>query len=74
MVTRHIKKWIAKIKRSGKRGTLHRFLHVPMDEKIPVGKLRRASHIPGRWGHEALWALTTRKFKHHRKARHPASR
>ncbi len=68
------RKWIAKIKRSGHRGTLHRFLHVPMDQKIPLAKLRRTSHRPDRWGHEALWALTTRKFKHFRKAHHHASR
>ena len=70
----HVKKWIAKMKRSRKRGTLHRKLRVPMSEKIPVVLLRRASHIPGRLGHEALFALTARKFKHFRKARHHATR
>lgn len=46
------------------KGALHRQLHIPMDEKIPMGVLREAAHAPGKLGQRARMAVTMRGFKH----------
>jgi hypothetical protein len=41
-------------------GALHRSLHVPAGETIPVSKIRAAAKKPGKLGQRARFALTLR--------------
>ncbi len=41
-------------------GALHRSLHVPAGEKIPVSKIKAAAKKPGKLGQRARFALTLR--------------
>lgn len=54
-------KWIQKAVE--KPGALHKQMHVPQDEKIPVGKLKAAAEKGGKLGKRARLALTLRKLK-----------
>ena len=47
-----------------RKGGLHRALHVPLDEKIPVGKITAAKHSENpHVAHMANFAHTMSKFK-----------
>ena len=46
-----------------KPGALHRQLGVPMGEKIPAGKLEKASKAPGKLGQRARLAMTLKGMK-----------
>ena len=59
------KKWIQKAIK--KEGALHKSLKVKKGEKIPAGKLEKASHKGGKLGKRARLALTLRKMKHGKK-------
>ncbi|MDB5429543.1 MAG: hypothetical protein JWP35_659 [Caulobacter sp.] len=48
------KKWIAGATKH--KGALHKALHVPQDEKIPVSKLHAAEKKGGKVGREAQLA------------------
>ena len=52
--------WIQKA--LSKPGALHKALHVPADEKIPVGKLAAAARKPGKMGRRARLAQTLSRF------------
>jgi hypothetical protein len=54
-------KWIQKAVQ--KPGALHKQMHVPQDEKIPVDKLKAAAEKGGKLGKRARLALTLRKLK-----------
>ena len=54
------KRWIQKAIK--KPGALHRALDVPMDKKIPAGKLEKAAKAPGKLGQRARLAKTLRGF------------
>jgi len=54
-------KWIQKA--IGKKGALHKQLHVPKGEKIPSGKLKAAVKQGGKLGLRARLALTLSKLK-----------
>ena len=56
------KNWIAGAIK--KPGALHKQLHVPADEKIPVSKLASASHKGGKLGQRARLAVTLKKMHH----------
>lgn len=56
------KKWIQNALKNHKEGSLHRALHVPLGEKIPLDKLKAASHKSGITGQRARLALTLRSF------------
>lgn len=45
-------------------GALHRSLHVPMGQRIPMSKLTAAAHMKGKTGQRARLAMTLRKLKH----------
>lgn len=51
------------------KGTLHRKLHVPEGQKIPVAKLEAAVKKGGKLGHEAQLALNARHFHHGKKGK-----
>ncbi|MGA2284371.1 MAG: hypothetical protein ABSH07_12015 [Candidatus Dormibacteria bacterium] len=55
-------RWIQEALKKGKPGALHRQLHVPQSEKIPVAKLRAAAKAPGTKGKRARLALTLRRI------------
>jgi hypothetical protein len=55
-------RWIQKALRHHKKGALHRQLHVPAGEKIPLRTLKAASHKPGKVGRRARLAMTLRKM------------
>jgi hypothetical protein len=59
------KKWIQNAIK--KEGALHKSLKVKKGEKIPEGKLEKASHKGGKLGKRARLALTLRKMKHGKK-------
>lgn len=44
-------------------GQLHRDLHVPQEQKIPVSMIRKAAKRPGVVGQRARFALTLRSFR-----------
>jgi hypothetical protein len=46
-----------------KPGALHKQMHIPQDEKIPVDKLKAAAEKGGKLGKRARLALTLRKLK-----------
>lgn len=46
-----------------KPGSLHKSLGVPMGEKIPAGKLEKASHAAGKLGKRARFAMTLKGMK-----------
>lgn len=50
-----------------KPGALHKELHVDKDKKIPVKKLKRAAHEPGKIGQRARFAIILRKLSKRRK-------
>lgn len=53
------------IKKAIKRpGALHRKLHVPMGQKIPESKLRKAEKSKGLLGQEARFAEKLKGFHH----------
>lgn len=55
------KKWIQEaIKHPG---ALHKQMHVPMGEKIPMEKLEKAAEKGGKLGKRARLALTLRRMK-----------
>jgi hypothetical protein len=54
-------KWIQKAVQ--KPGALHKQMHVPQDEKIPVEKLKAAAEKGGKLAKRARLALTLRKLK-----------
>lgn len=54
------KKWIQKAIK--KPGALHKALKVKKGEKIPEGKLEKASHRGGKLGRRARLAMTLRKM------------
>lgn len=54
------KKWIQKAIK--KPGALHRALDVPMDKKIPAGKLEKTTKAPGKLGQRARLAKILREF------------
>jgi len=54
-------KWIQKA--IGKKGALHKQLHVAKGEKIPSGKLKAAAKQGGKLGQRARLALTLSKLK-----------
>ena len=55
------KKWIQQA--IGKKGALHKQLHVGQDKKIPLDKLKAAAKQGGKLGQRARLALTLRKLK-----------
>ena len=57
------KKWIAGA--TGKKGALHKALHVPEGEKIPESKLKAAEKKGGKVGREARLAETLKGLGHH---------
>ncbi len=57
------KKWIAGA--TGKKGALHKALHVPEGEKIPESKLKAAEKKGGKVGKEARLAETLKGLGHH---------
>ena len=57
-------RWIRRVVRKGKPGALHRALHVPVDQAIPLATLRKAAHAPGKLGRRARFALELRSFRH----------
>jgi len=59
------KYWIKGALRHHKKGALHRSLHVPMGEDIPLKKLRAAAKKGGKLGQRARFALRARGFHHH---------
>jgi hypothetical protein len=56
------KKWIQNALKEKTKGALHKSLHVKSDKNIPVSKLEKASHKPGKMGKRARLALTLRKL------------
>ncbi len=46
-------------------GALHRQLHIPAGEKIPVSTLRSAAKKPGKLGQRARFALMLRVVSKH---------
>lgn len=54
------RRWIQHALRKHKRGALHRQLHIPIGEKIPLIKLRWAAKQPGKLGQRARFALNMR--------------
>lgn len=52
--------WLKQALAEHKPGTLHRALHVPLGEKIPLSKLKAAAHRTDAAGHRAMLALTMR--------------
>jgi hypothetical protein len=58
------KNWVAGVVAKMVPGALHRALHVPMGQKIPMDKLRAAAKKPGVTGRRARLAITMRGFKH----------
>lgn len=44
-------------------GALHRALHVPQGQKIPLAKVLRAAQSPGRLGQEGRLAETLAKLR-----------
>lgn len=54
------KKWIQGM--NLKKGALHKQMHIPQDEKIPVSRLKAASKGNGVEAHRARVALTLRKM------------
>lgn len=65
----HVTKWIAGAVKKSRRGALHRALHVPAGRKIPMSRLRSASHKRGKTGRRARLAMTLRRLGKHRKRR-----
>lgn len=59
------KKWIQKAIK--KPGALHKALKVKKDEKIPEGKLEKASKKGGKLGRRARLAMTLRKMSKDKK-------
>lgn len=45
-----------------KPGALHKELGVPQGKKIPLKKVEKAAHVPGKEGQRARFALTLRKI------------
>lgn len=43
-------------------GALHRALHIPQGQHIPLAQIEKASHAPGRLGREARFAQTLASF------------
>jgi len=64
---RHRRLWIQGALAGHHEGALHRSLHVPMGEKIPLSLERRAAKRPGKLGRRARLALTLRKISKRRK-------
>ena len=63
------RKWIAgAIKR---KGQLHRDLGIPLEEKIPVSRIRAAAKKKGKVGMRARLALTLGKLRKGRKRQSP---
>lgn len=55
------KKWIQEaIKHPG---ALHKQMHIPIGEKIPMGKLEKAAEKGGKLGKRARLAMTLRKLR-----------
>lgn len=54
------KKWIQGMHM--KKGALHKEMGVPMDKKIPAGKLKTASNKGGKLGQRARLAMTLKKM------------
>lgn len=63
------KRWIQSALRYHKKGALHRQLHVPVGEKIPLSTLRKASHKPGKVGRRARLAINLRSITKRAKGR-----
>lgn len=62
------KKAIQPLKKSTK-GSLHKALHVPNDEKIPLAKIRKAKNSPSAaLRKKATFALNAKNWKHGKKA------
>jgi hypothetical protein len=60
----HVKsKWIQSATKPKTKGALHRQLHVPLGQKIPITKLRAAAKKPGKLGQRARFALNVRKYQ-----------
>lgn len=59
--------WIKGALRRGRKGALHRELHVPAGKPIPVKKLRKAAKKAGKLGRRARFALTMRKLARKRR-------
>ena len=57
------KKWIQAALKDKTKGALHKALKVKSDKNIPVSKLEKASHKPGKMGKRARLALTLRRLK-----------
>lgn len=53
--------WIAEA--IHKKGALHQALHIPADEDIPVGLLKKVAHAAGKLGRRARLAITLRKLR-----------
>lgn len=45
-----------------KKGALHKMMHIPAGQRIPVAKLTAAAHMKGVEGRRARLALTLRKM------------
>jgi hypothetical protein len=56
-------KWIQAASNPKTKGALHRQLHVPQNEPIPVSKIRAASKAPGKLGQRARFALNVRSLQ-----------
>jgi hypothetical protein len=65
---RKTKRWIQKL--HVKKGALHKQLGVPINESIPIGLLKEASHKSGKLGRRARLALTLRGFKSKKNSRY----
>lgn len=63
------KNWIKGALKHHHKGSLHRELHVPLGEKLPLPFLRLAAHAPGKVGQRARFALSMRKMQTKRKRR-----
>jgi hypothetical protein len=54
------KRWIKKALKKHKKGALHRQLGIPLNQKIPMSVLEKASHARGVKGKRARLAKTLR--------------
>ncbi len=56
------KRWIQKALRKGKNGALHRELHIPESQTIPMSVLHEHEHDSGKLGQRVRLAETLRKI------------
>ena len=67
------KKWIQDALKDKTKGALHKQMHVKGDKKIPLDKLKKASHKGGKLGKRAQLALTLRKLSKNKNLKESAT-